>query len=67
MKVIDVEKPFKHSDDGNTVNSYGAGKQVVSDRCAEVAVKQLEVAKLTKEDPEKFAAKQAETQQKAAE
>jgi len=67
MKVINVEKPFKHSDDGNTVTAYEVGKRAVSDRCAEVAVDQLEVAKLTKDDPEKFAAKLAEEKAKAAE
>lgn len=56
MKVIDVEKPFKHSDDGNAVTEYPAGEHAVSDRCAEVAVEQLKVAKLTKKDPEKFLA-----------
>lgn len=62
MKVIDVEKAFKHSDDGNIVNDYLPGEQVVSDRCAEVAVKQLKVAKASKKDPEKFVAEQAENE-----
>lgn len=66
MQVIKVEKAFKHSDDGNTVNHYEPGTQVVSDRCAEVAIDQLEVAKPVKMSPEEFMAKAAKAA-KAAE
>lgn len=45
MKLINVEKAFRHSDDGNTVNEYAIGEQTVSDRCAHVAVNSLKVAK----------------------
>lgn len=60
MKVIIVEKAFKHSNDGNLVEEYSKGKQLVSDRCAEVAVEELKVAKLTKDDPEKFLENQSQ-------
>lgn len=66
MKVIKVEKPFLHSVDGNTVQEYGVGEQVVSDRCALVAVEHLKVAKLTKKDPEKFLAGQAAAKAESA-
>ncbi|WP_299195746.1 hypothetical protein [uncultured Amphritea sp.] len=62
MKVIIVEKPFRHSDDGNTVNQYEPGEQVVSDRCAEVAVKHLKVAKESKKTPEQFAEEKAKSE-----
>lgn len=67
MKVIDVETPFSHAEDGINVVEYKPGEQVVSDRCAEVAVKHLKAAKSTKKDPEKFAAEQSEEDQSAAE
>lgn len=54
MQVIKVDKAFKHSDDGNTVNDYEPGTQLVSDRCAEVAIKHLKTAKATKIKPEDF-------------
>lgn len=44
MPKIIVETAFKHSDDGNTVNSYEPGEQEVSERCATVAIDQLKVA-----------------------
>jgi hypothetical protein len=50
MKIIKVKYPFKHSDDGNIVNEYGVGDYEVSDRCAEVAINQLETATLMDEE-----------------
>ncbi|WP_297310783.1 hypothetical protein [Neptuniibacter sp.] len=54
MPFIKVNKQFKHSDDGNAVNTYEVGEHEVSDRCAEVAIDQLEVAELidAPEEPE---------------
>ncbi|WP_028471293.1 hypothetical protein [Neptunomonas japonica] len=57
-KVIIAEKEFLHSEDGNTVTEYEAGEQLVSDRCAEVAIKQLKVAKESKTKPADFIAAQ---------
>lgn len=45
MPKIIVETEFKHSDDGNTVKTYGPGEQEVSDRCATVAIEHLKVAR----------------------
>jgi len=45
MPKIIVETEFKHSDDGNIVNTYAPGEQEVSDRCATVAIEQLKVAR----------------------
>jgi len=49
MPVIKVSKPFKHSEDGNSVIEYEIGEHEVSARCAEVAVGNLEVAELLEE------------------
>ena len=65
-KVIIVEKAFLHSEDGNTVNEYAEGEHLVSDRCAEVALKQLKAAKESKTKPEDFiAAQEKEAAEKA--
>ncbi len=62
MKVITVEKPFSHAENGIEVIDYQPGEQVVSDRCAVVAVKQLKVAKDSKKTPEQFAEDQAKSE-----
>lgn len=59
MKVIIVEKPFSHAENGIHVTDYEKGEQVVSERCAEVAIKHLKAAKASKKTPEEFEAEQA--------
>lgn len=49
MPIINVKKPFKFSEDGLHVKLIKEGEQEVSDRCALVAVEQLEVAELVGE------------------
>ncbi len=44
MPTIIVRKPFKFAVDGNHVVTVPAGEQDVSERCAQVAVEQLQVA-----------------------
>ena len=46
MPKIIAEREFKHSDDGNTVNTYSVGEHEVSERCAMVAVEQIKAARL---------------------
>lgn len=46
MPEITVKTPFKHSDDGIVVTTYEVGTHEVSERCAVVAVDQLQVASL---------------------
>lgn len=45
MPVITVETPFRHAEDGINVTEYKPGTHTVSERCAKVAVDQLQVAK----------------------
>lgn len=54
MKVIIVEAPFSHAENGIDVIDYKTGEQIVSDRCAEVAVKHLKVAKDSDKTVEEF-------------
>jgi len=61
MPEIYVTKPFKHSDDGINVNTYDVGLQAVSDRCAEVAINQLNTATLKPELETKPARKPRQT------
>lgn len=49
MPNIKVIKPFPFSPDGKTVIEIEVGEQVVSDRCALVAVEHLKVATLLEE------------------
>jgi hypothetical protein len=56
VKLIKVEKPFKHSEDGNIVNEYDVGEHEVSDRCADVAINQLDAAALVVDESKKIAA-----------
>ncbi|WP_201349988.1 hypothetical protein [Neptunomonas japonica] len=65
-KVIIVEKTFLHAEDGNTVTEYAEGEHLVSERCAEVAIKQLKVAKESKTKAADFiAAQEKEAAEKA--
>lgn len=44
MPTIIVNKAFRFAEDGNHVVTVPAGEQDVSERCAQVAVEQLQVA-----------------------
>lgn len=46
MPTINVHTPFDFAVDGNRVITVPAGEQVVSERCALVAVEHLKVAEL---------------------
>jgi hypothetical protein len=46
MPKITVQVEFRHSDDGNNVNTYPPGSHEVSERCATVAIEQLKVARI---------------------
>lgn len=61
MPEIVVNQTFKHSEDGNTITTYEKGVHVVSERCAHVAVNQLQVASLKPELETKPARKPRQT------
>lgn len=66
MPKITVEKEFRHSDDGNVVNTYPPGDHEVSERCATVAIDQLGVAKIAGEPgPNKDKAQRPKLQKKS--
>lgn len=69
MPTIKITRPFQWSPDGKQVIDYSKGVEDVPERCAVVAVEQMEVATLLgdkeKSDLEAEAKAQAEAEQKA--
>lgn len=57
--VIIVTAEFSHSNDGIVVDHYEPGEHLVSERCAEVATKQLKTATQSKKTAEAFLEEQA--------
>ncbi len=53
MPIIKVTKEFKYSEDGLHVELIIVGEHDVSDKCADIAVNQLEVAEYAEGEPPK--------------